>query len=63
MHPAEHYVQYLCKVCMMEKNIFNSVFQCCASTVPYETTIYKIMEKFQKPDSVVERRKYKTVMI
>jgi len=44
------------------KNVFNSVFQCCASTVPYETTIHKIVENFQKPDSVVERRKYKTVI-
>jgi hypothetical protein len=44
------------------KNFFNSVFQCCASTVPYETTIHKTVEHFQKPDSVVERRNYKTVI-
>jgi hypothetical protein len=63
MLPAEH---CLCAILMQSihdgKNVSNIVFQCCASTVPYETTVYKTVEKFQKPDSVVQRRKYKTAM-
>ena len=63
MLPAEH---CLCAILMQSmhdgKNVSNSVFQSCASTVQYERTIYKIVEKFQKPDSVVERIKYKTLM-
>jgi hypothetical protein len=41
---------------MMEKTFTTEFFKCCASTVPYETTI-KTVEQFQKPNSVVERQK------
>jgi hypothetical protein len=46
---------------MMEKTFPTVFFKCCASTVPYETTITTV-EQFQKPDSAVERQKYKTIM-
>jgi hypothetical protein len=47
MLPAEHCLHAILMQSLHDgKNVSNSVFQCCASTVPYET-IYKIVEKFQ----------------